>query len=94
VRRGAELGLEVGLVGPAHAGPGGIAALRHEAGDDPVEDDSVVKALLGQLPDPGDVARGEVGPEPDDDVAAAVEVEDQGVELVGHAVLLFVSSRR
>ena len=55
-----------------------------------MEDDSVVKAFLDQLPDPGDMAGREIGPKPDDDVAAAAEVEDQGVELVGHVVLRYI----
>ena len=49
VRLAAELGLEVGLVGAAHAGAGRVAALGHEAVDHAVEDDAVVEAFLGQL---------------------------------------------
>jgi hypothetical protein len=30
------------------------------------------------------MAGSEIRPQPDDDVAAAVEIEDQGVEIVGH----------
>ena len=45
-----------GLVGAARAGAGRVAALRHEAVDHAVEDDAVVKAFLGQLPDPRDMA--------------------------------------
>jgi hypothetical protein len=36
----------------------------------------------------------EIGPKPDDDVAAAVEVEDQGVELVGHRFVSITGSVR
>ena len=61
VRLLAEFGLEIRLLGAAHAGAGGIAALRHEAGDDAMEDDAVVKALARQLLDPLDVTGGEIG---------------------------------
>ena len=88
MRLATELGLEVGLVGAAHAAAGRIAALRHEAGDDAVEDDPVVKAFVGQLPDPRDMLRREIGAQPDDDVAAGVEVEDEMVGFVGHGGLL------
>src|SRR5687768_18077326 len=90
----AELGPEVGLVGTAHAAPGRVAALGHEAGDDAVEDDPVVETFLDQLPYPGDVPGREIGPKLDDDVAAAAEVEDQGVELVGHDFLRIPSFPR
>ena len=86
VRLAAELGLEVGLVRAARAGAGRVAALGHEAVDHAVEDDAVVKAFLGQLADARDMAGREIGAQPDDDVAAAVEVEDQGVQFVGHDV--------
>jgi len=88
VRLAAELGGKVGLVGAAGAAAGGVAALRHEAVDHPMKDDLVVKAFVGQRADPRDVARREIGAQPDDDVAAAVEVEDQIAELVGHVRLL------
>ena len=84
VRLAAELGLEVGLIGAAGAGAGRVTALGHEALDDSVEGDAVVEALLRELADPRDMAGGEVGPQADDDVAAAIEVEDQSVELVRH----------
>ena len=76
-----------GLGRAAHAGAGRVAALGHEAVDDAVEDDVVVKAFLGQLADPRDMAGREIGAQADDDVAAAVEVEDQGVELVAIHIL-------
>ena len=85
VRLAAELGLEVGLVGAAHAGAGRVAALGHEAGDDAVEDDAVVKAVVGQLGDPLDMAGREVGPQLDDDVAAGRKGEGQAVG-VGHGI--------
>ena len=42
-----ELALDA-VAGAAHAGALGAAALDHEAGDDPVEDQAVIKALVGQ----------------------------------------------
>jgi hypothetical protein len=93
MRLAAELRLEVGKLGAAAAGAGGVAALGHEAGDDAVEGDAVVEALLGELLDPLDMAGREVGPEPDDDVAAAVEIEHQGIELVGHVSVSMQLSR-
>ena len=71
MRLGAELGLQVGQLRAAHAGPGRVAALGHEAGDDAVEDDAVVKAFAGQGRDPLDMAGREVGAQLDDDIAAA-----------------------
>src|SRR3546814_5951392 len=61
MRLTAEFGGKIGLVRAAGAGAGRIAALRHEAGDDAVEDDAVVKAFVGELADPRDVLRGEIG---------------------------------
>jgi hypothetical protein len=84
VRLAAEFGRKVGLVGSPHAASRRIAALGHEAVDDAVEDDAVVETLLGQLLDAGDMARREIGAQPDDDVAAAVEGKDEGVLVVGH----------
>jgi hypothetical protein len=49
-----------------------------------VEHDIVVKALVHQLLDPGDMAGREIGAQADDDVAAAVEIEHEGIEFVGH----------
>lgn len=84
----AELGGQVRLVGAAGAGAGGVAALRHEAVDNAVEDDAVVEAFARQLTDARDMLGREVRAQADDHVAAAVEVEDQGVEIVGHGILL------
>jgi hypothetical protein len=86
VRLAAEFCGQIGLGRAAHAGAGRVAALGHEAGNDPVEDDAVVKALVHQILDPLDVAGRQVGPQPDDHVAAAVEIEDKGVQFVGHGV--------
>ena len=61
VRRAREFGLEVGQLGAADAGAGRIAALGHEAGDHAVEHDAVVKAAVGELGDPLDVAGRKVG---------------------------------
>src|SRR5690606_4847546 len=83
-----ELGPEVGLAGAAGAGARRIAALCHEVVEDAVEGDAVVEALLDQFADARDVARGEIGAHPDDDVAAGVESEDEGVEIVGHRLSL------
>ncbi|GLU24661.1 hypothetical protein SLE2022_405690 [Rubroshorea leprosula] len=87
VRLPGELGLEVGLLRSRHAGARRIAALRHKTGDHAVEDDAVVEALARQLLDPRDMAGGEIGAQPDRDVAR-LEREDQRVlGIVGHAIL-------
>src|SRR3546814_3380615 len=49
MRLTAEFGGKIGLVRAAGAGAGLIAALRHEAGDDAVEDDAAVKAFAGEV---------------------------------------------
>ena len=56
----AELTLD-GVAGAAHAGALGVAALDHEAGDDPVEDQAVVKALVHQRNEVVDGVGGDVG---------------------------------
>ena len=63
--------------------PGRVAALRHEAGDDAVEHDAVVEAVAGQAGDALDMAGRQVGPQPDDDVAAGGKRQGQGFG-VGH----------
>ena len=83
MRFGAELGLQIGQLRSAHAGPGRVAALGHEAGDDAVEGDPVVKAFAGEGRDPLDMARREVGAQLDDDIAARGEGKGEGVG-VGH----------
>ena len=52
------------------SGPGGIAALRHEAWNDPMKHDSIVKAAVGEVGDSLDVTRRKVRAKLDDDVAA------------------------
>ena len=81
----AELGLQVGLLRAAAAGAGRVAALRHEAGDDTVEDDAVVEARIRQIGDARDMAGSEIGAQLDGDVAA-VEGQGQGLR-VGHDIL-------
>src|SRR3546814_6626746 len=60
----------IGLLRSAHAAAGRIAALRHEAGDDAVEDHAVVKAVAGKLLDPLDMAGRQIGAQSDNDIAA------------------------
>ena len=57
-----ELPLD-GVAGAAHAGAVGAAALDHEAGDNPVEDQAVVVALLDQADEIVDRVGGHVGVE-------------------------------
>ncbi len=83
MRFGVEFGGQVGKLAAAHAGTGRIAALCHEAGDDAVEDDAVVKAFLRELGDAFDMLRREVGAQADDDVAGR---QRQGKGLFGHGV--------
>jgi hypothetical protein len=83
VRLAAELGLEVGTIGSTGAAARRIAALGHEAGNDPVEGHAVVETALRQRLDALDMAGRKVGPELDYDVAAAGEIEDKAV-VVGH----------
>src|SRR3546814_15187092 len=82
MRFAAELGGQVGLVGAAHASAGRVAALRHEAVDDAVEDDAVVKLLPGVHPDPLATLGGEGGAHAGDAVAAPTQGEAEG----GHFV--------
>src|SRR5215210_2132054 len=58
-----ELGLKIGFFRPAGPGPGRIAALRHEAVDDPMERSAVVKPFAGQPLDAFDVLGRKIGPE-------------------------------
>ncbi len=57
---GGEFALDA-VAGAAHAGAVGAAALDHEAGDDPVEGQAVVKALVGQGDEVVDGVGGLVG---------------------------------
>ena len=90
VRLLGEFRLEVAELGAAHAGPGRVAALRHEAGNHAVEGDAVVKAALGQRRDALDMVGRQVGPQLDDDVAAAGKGEGQAFG-VGHVGLRLVN---
>lgn len=82
-----EFGLEVGKLAAAHPAPGRIAALGHEAGDDAVEHDAVVKAFLGEVGDPLDMAGCEIRTQLDDDVAAGRKGEGQFIG-IGHRLVL------
>ena len=76
-----ELGLQVRLVGAAHAGAGrvevravglaelDVAGLGHEAVDDAVEHDAVIGAFARQFLDAADMAGSEIREEFDDDPA-------------------------
>src|SRR5918993_2224739 len=57
VRLTRKFRLEIGQLATAGAGPGRVAALGHEAGDDAMEQDAVVKAFACQARDPLDMAR-------------------------------------
>jgi hypothetical protein len=58
------------------SGAGGIARLRHEPGDDPVEDEAIIEAALRQGLDLGHMFGREIGPEQDCDTAVlGVEIE-------------------
>lgn len=65
---GVEFCLEVGPGRSAHAGAVRAAALRHEAWDDAVEGQAVIEAFADKFADMGNVARGEIGAQLDDDV--------------------------
>jgi LysR family glycine cleavage system transcriptional activator len=75
-------------LGAAHAGAGRIAALRHEAGDDAVEDDAVIEAFAGEALDLIDMVGCEVGPQRDDDVAAFKGHDKRVFGIGGHLLLL------
>ena len=65
-----KFGGQVGEVGAMHAGPGRIAALGHEPRNHAMELHPVVEALVRQSRNPLDMLGREVGPKPNDDVAA------------------------
>ena len=74
-----EFGGNVRQIGLAHASPGRIAGLRHEAVDHAVEDDAVVELALHKRLDLLDVLGREIGAQLDDDLAVlCVEVDDIG----------------
>ena len=75
------------LVRSVHPGSGRIAALCHETGNDAVEHDAVVKAVIRQLGDARDVLRREIAAQLDHDVAA-IKGERQGFGKIGHHGLL------
>jgi len=72
------------------ASAGRIAALRHEAGDDAMEEDSVIETLVGQRGDALDMPGRQVGPKLDDDVAAGGKGKGQAI--VGHFALHWLQS--
>ena len=94
MRLGIELGLEVGQLRSAHPGTRRVAALRHEPVDHAVEHHAVVESFARQLRDAIDMARREVGTQPDDDIAAVAVagVESEGERFGGHGKLLMGSS--
>ena len=67
------------------AGAGRIAPLGHEARDHAMKDHSIVKAAVGEVGDPLDVARRKVRAKLDDDVAAGRK--SKGKTVVGHLLL-------
>ena len=77
---------DIGLVASGHAGTGRVAALRHEAADDAVEDNAVIKAFGRQLGDPRDMIGSEIRPQLDFYVAG-FEVESHF--FVGHQACSF-----
>ena len=85
VREAVKFLRQIGQRTAAHAGAGRITALRHEAGDDAVENNAVVKAFAGELGDAFDVQRRQIGAQADDDVAGR---QRKGKGLVGHDRLL------
>lgn len=58
------------ITGAAATGAGRVAALDHEVGDDAVENETVVKAVVRQIFEVGDGARSLVGEEFDFDRSA------------------------
>ena len=71
VRLTREFRLQVRQIRAVESSPCRIAALRHEAGDDTVEHDAVVETLVGERGNALDMLGRQVGPQLDDDVAAA-----------------------
>src|SRR4030095_16660586 len=87
MRLARKLRVEIGEVASAAAGSGRVAALRHEARDDAVEQDAVIEAVLRQAGDPLDMAGRQVWTQLDDDIAAGRKGEGQGFG-VGHDFVL------
>ena len=94
MRLGVEFGLEIRIVRTAGAGARGIetgqigiaelhvAGLGHEAIDDAMEDDAIVKAFAGQLLDVLDVAGRQIRAHGDDHRALG-GFDDEGVFGIG-----------
>ncbi len=100
--RGVGHGQQVGLVelevrvelvaelvaGATGAGARRVAALDHEAVDDAVEHDAVVKAVIGQFGNPRDMVGREIAAQLDDNIAAfaisGVERQGKGFGKFGH----------
>ena len=78
-----EFGLEIRLVAAAHAGAVGATALRHEAIDHAVECHAIVKAFIGKLGNPLDMARSQIGAQLYHDILAlsvsGIEGESQRI---------------
>src|SRR6185312_8821621 len=64
-----KFGWQIGQFRSAHAGAGRIARLRHEAVDDAMPLEAIIKALGRQLLDTLDLLRREVGTKLNDDLA-------------------------
>ncbi len=74
---------QVWLVRTMHPRTGRIAALRHEAGDNAVEHDTVVKTIIGQLDNAGHVLWRKVRAQLDRHVAGG-ERQGQVFRGIGH----------
>jgi hypothetical protein len=90
MRLGIEFLLEVRVFRTAGAGTMRAAGLRHEALNDAMKHDTVIKAFADELLDVFDVFRREVGTHFDDDRAFG-RLERQRVSGFGHE---YVNSRR
>jgi len=88
------------VAGTAHAGAVGAAALDHEAGDDPVEDEAVVKALVRKGDEVAHALRRLFGIELGDDLAAVFHGErhhgichNQFLPFIARSICRFASFR-
>src|SRR5699024_1391224 len=86
-----ELALDA-VAGASHAGALGVAALNHEAGDDAVENQPVIKALVDQAEEVVDGVRRELGVELSLDDAAVLHLK--GNYRVCHIILSFLNDSR
>ena len=66
----------------AHPGAGGIARLRHETVDHPMEDEAIVEAALRQGLDLGHMFGGEIGPQQNRDPAVLGVKIDRVLEVL------------